>query len=105
MVAYQVIGKPTPRVDGVDKVTGAAHYTADIAVPGTIWGKALHSPHPHARILSIDTSKARQVPGVFAVLTGADVRDGLYGRVIKDIPVLAYDRVRFAGERVPAVAH
>ena len=105
MVAtYKVIGKPTPRVDGVDKVTGQARYTADVRLPGTLWGKSLHSPHSHALIKRIDTTEARKLPGVHAVLTGADVRDGLYGRVIKDVPVLAYDRVRFFGERVAAVA-
>jgi CO/xanthine dehydrogenase Mo-binding subunit len=105
MVAYQVIGKYTPRVDGVEKVTGAAHYTADFALPGTIWGKVLHSPYAHARIVRIDTSAAKALPGVHAVLTGEDVHTGgLYGRRIRDIPVLAYERVRFVGERVAAVA-
>ena len=103
MVTYQVIGKPTPRVDGVDKVTGQAHYTADVALPGTIWGRVLQSPYGHARIVGIDTTAAKGVPGVHAILTGADVREGgLYGRIIRDIPILAFERVRFAGERVAA---
>ncbi|MGH2584859.1 MAG: xanthine dehydrogenase family protein molybdopterin-binding subunit, partial [Dehalococcoidia bacterium] len=102
---YQVIGRPAPRVDGVKKVTGDARYAADIALPGTIWGKALHSPYSHARIVRIDTSAAKRVPGVHAVITGADTRDGgLWGRRVKDAPVLAYDRVRYFGERVAAVA-
>ncbi len=89
----------------MDKVTGRAKYAADYTLPGTIWGKTLHSPYSHARIVSIDTSAARAVPGVHAVITGADVHAaGIYGRAIKDIPVLAYDRVRFFGERVAAVA-
>jgi carbon-monoxide dehydrogenase large subunit len=104
MVAYRVIGRPTPRVDGVEKVTGDAHYTADVALPGTLWGKALHSPYAHARIVSVDTSRARALPGVHAVITGADIDANLYGRIIKDIPVLARDRVRFVGDRVAAVA-
>src|SRR5262245_9240846 len=105
MVAtYQVIGTPTPRVDGVDKVSGRASYAADVALPGTLWGKALHSPYPHARILRIDASKAKALPGVHAVLIGADVRGHLYGRLLKDVPVLADDRVRFFGDRVAAVA-
>ena len=104
MVAYRVIGTAAPRVDGVEKVTGAAKYAADFSLPGTLWGKALHSPYPHARIVNIDTSRAAELPGVYAVLTGADVRTGMYGRSIKDIPILALDRVRFAGERVAAVA-
>jgi CO/xanthine dehydrogenase Mo-binding subunit len=105
MVPYQVIGKPAPRVDGVAKVTGQARYAADFALPGTIWGKTLHSPYSHARIVRIDTAAARKVAGVHAIITGADTRDGgLWGRGVKDAPVLADGRVRFAGERVAAVA-
>jgi CO/xanthine dehydrogenase Mo-binding subunit len=104
MVALQVIGKAAPRVDGVDKVTGAGRYAGDVTLPGTLWGKSLHSPHAHARIVRIDTSQAKSLPGVHAVITGEDVRTGLYGRAIKDVPVLALDKVRFAGERVAAVA-
>jgi CO/xanthine dehydrogenase Mo-binding subunit len=104
LASYQVVGKATPRVESLQKVTGSARYTADFVLPGTIWGKTLHSAYAHARIVSIDTSAARELPGVLAVLTGADVSAGMYGRAIKDIPVLAIDRVRFAGERVVAVA-
>jgi CO/xanthine dehydrogenase Mo-binding subunit len=101
---YTTIGQPTPRVEGPAKVTGATQYTADVALPGTLWGRALRSPLPHARIVHIDTSRAQQVPGVHVVLTGADVRGIRYGRRLFDVPVLAEDRVRFAGERVAAVA-
>jgi len=101
---YRVIGQPTPRTEVAGKVTGAARYTADVLLPGTLWAKALRSPHPHARIIRIDTSRAEKVPGVRAVLTGSDVRGILYGRRYRDIPVLAQDRVRFIGERVAAVA-
>jgi CO/xanthine dehydrogenase Mo-binding subunit len=104
MVTYHVIGQPTRRVDGEEKATGQARYAADVSLPGTLWGKSLHSPYAHARIVRIDTSAATQVPGVHAVITGADVRGGLWGRAVKDVPVLAYDRVRFFGERVAAVA-
>jgi CO/xanthine dehydrogenase Mo-binding subunit len=104
MATYHAIGQPIPRVDGTDKVTGRARYAADISLPGTLWGKSLHSTYAHARIVSIDTTAARKVPGVHAVITGADVRAGLWGRAVKDVPVLAYDRVRFFGERVAAVA-
>jgi CO/xanthine dehydrogenase Mo-binding subunit len=103
-MSYTTIGQPTPRVEGQAKVTGATQYTADVALPGTLWGRALRSPLPHARIVRIDTSRAQQVPGVHAVLTGADVRGIRYGRRLFDVPVLAEDRVRFAGERVTAVA-
>jgi CO/xanthine dehydrogenase Mo-binding subunit len=103
-MVYTVIGQPTARVEGQEKVTGAMQYTADVALPGTLWGRALRSPLPHARILHIDASRAHQVPGVHAVLTGADVRGIRYGRRLFDVPVLAEDRVRFVGERVAAVA-
>ena len=104
MATYHVIGQSTPRVDGAAKATGQARYAADVILPGTLWGKSLHSPYAHARIVRIDTTAAQQVPGVHAVITGADVRGGLWGRAVKDVPVLAYDRVRFCGERVAAVA-
>jgi CO/xanthine dehydrogenase Mo-binding subunit len=104
MVDYHVIGKPAQRVNAHLKVTGQARYSADVDLPGTLWGKSLHSPYAHARIVSMDTAAAEQVPGVHAVITGADVRAGLWGRAVKDAPVLAYDRVRYAGERVAAVA-
>jgi len=105
VTSYRVIGKRTPRVDGVDKVTGRARYAADYSLPGTVWGKTLNCPYSHARIVRIDTTAAKKLPGVHAVITGADTRDGdLWGRVVKDAPVLAHDRVRYAGERVAAVA-
>src|SRR5918996_6285449 len=104
MATYHVIGTSIRRVDGDEKVTGRAHYAADVSLPGTLWGKSLHSPYAHARIVRIDTTEAKKVPGVHAVITGADVRRGLWGRMVKDVPALAYDRVRFFGERVAAVA-
>jgi CO/xanthine dehydrogenase Mo-binding subunit len=104
MATYHIIGQPIPRVDGAAKAIGHARYAADVSLPGTLWGKSLHSPYAHARIVRIDTTAARQLPGVHAVITGADVRAGLWGRAVKDVPVLAYDRVRFVGERVAAVA-
>src|SRR5919206_4787429 len=69
-----------------------------------LFAEFLSSPHPHARIVRIDTRKARQVPGVHAVLTGADIGDRRFGRNVFDWPVLAYERVLFVGERVAAVA-
>ena len=101
---YTTIGQPTARIEGHEKVTGSLSYTADVVLPGTLWGRALRSPLPHARIVRIDASRASQVPGVHAVLTGADVRGIRYGRRLFDVPVLAEDRVRFVGERVAAVA-
>ena len=87
MATYRVIGQPIPRVDGVAKTTGQAHYAADVSLPGTLWGKSLHSPYAHVRIVRIDTTAAQRVPGVHAVITGADVRAGLWGRAVKDVSV------------------
>ena len=70
MEKYSVIGKPVPRVDALEKVTGEAKYAADFSFPGMLWCKILRSPHPHARILNIDTSRAESHPGVKAVCTG-----------------------------------
>ncbi len=95
---------PPRRIDALAKVTGAATYAADISRPGTLWAKALRSPHPHARIVSIDTRRARALPGVHAVLTGQDLPDYRVGRAMRDMPVLARDKVRFIGEKVAAVA-
>jgi CO/xanthine dehydrogenase Mo-binding subunit len=85
-------------------VSGETRYTADVLLPGTLWGKALRSPYSHARIFHIDTSRAEKTPGVRAVLTGEDVRGILYGRRYRDLRVLAHDRVLYMGERVAAVA-
>src|SRR5499427_9915729 len=98
------IGKPVPQEEGPDKVSGHALYAADLLLPGMLWGKVLRSPYPHAHILHIDTARARQVPGVHAVLTGQDLPDRRVGRLLRDIPVLARDRVLFVGEKVAAVA-
>ena len=103
-MSYQVIGQPIPRIDNTGKVTGEAHYTADVLLPGTLWAKTLRSAHSHARIVRIDTTRAEKAAGVRAVITGNDVRGILYGRRYRDISVLAQDRVRFMGERIAAVA-
>ena len=92
------------RVAGPAKVTGEARYTADIMLPGMVWGKVLRSPLPHAKIVSIDTREAEQMPGILAVLTAKDLPDLLTGRLVYDMPVLAIDRVRFIGEKVAVVA-
>ena len=71
---YNVVGTRPVRPDGADKVTGKAHYSADINLPGLLYGKVLRSPHAHARIKSIDTSRAAAHPGVRAVVTAADIQ-------------------------------
>ena len=92
------------RLDGPDKVTGRARYTADVVRPGVLHGKVVRSPIAHARIAAIDTSRAKALAGVHAVLTGSDLPDVRVGRRLRDLPVLARDRVRFVGEKVAAVA-
>jgi CO/xanthine dehydrogenase Mo-binding subunit len=104
---FSVVGSSVPRVDGIDKVTGRAKYVADLEIPGMIEGKFLRSPYAHARIRSINTTEAEAMPGVVAVLTSKDLTDiGPYiGRgKNKDQPVIAMDRVIFAGQPVAAVA-
>ncbi len=94
-------------LDGPDKVTGAARYTFDVSLPGMLHAKVLRSPHPHARIRSIETGRAEALPGVFAVVTGADAArlpDPYYGVAIRDQPVIAIDKVRYVGDMVAAVA-
>ena len=100
------VGSDVPRVDGNAKVSGSAQYTADIELPGMLHAKALRSPHPHAKLVSVDVSKAAALPGVIAVVTRDDL-EGLnpyYGAVVEDQPVLAIERVRCVGDIVAAVA-
>src|SRR5918911_5750529 len=102
--AQRLFADPEYRVEGPLKVTGAARYTADVHMPGMLWLAYTRSPRPHARIVSVDTSAARQVPGVHAVLTGADIPNVRLGRRLLDWPALATDRVRMVGDRIAAVA-
>jgi CO/xanthine dehydrogenase Mo-binding subunit len=104
MTTQQATGSPLPRVDGLGKVTGAARYTADVEMPDALWGRVLRSPYPYARITAIDVAEAQALPGVHAVLTGADVRGVMTGRRIFDIPLIAFDLVRYVGDIVAAVA-
>lgn len=98
------LAKPERRDDGPGKVTGATRYAGDRKMPGALWAAFLGSQVPHGRIRSVDASLARTLPGVRAVLTGADVEGVLFGRRLQDRPVLAWDRVRFVGDRLAAVA-
>ena len=100
----KIIGHPTQRLEGPDKVSGRAVYAADVLLPGMLWAKVLRSPISHGRIKKIDTSRATPLPGVAAVATGEDVKGRLIGRKICDMPILAEGVVRFIGEKVAAVA-
>ncbi len=101
---YSIIGKPVPRVEGRDKVSGGAQYATDVVLPGMLWGKNVRSPHAHARIVSIDTARAKALPGVRAIITAADLPRKLVGRAVSDYEVLASEAVRFVGEPVGAIA-
>src|ERR1044071_10303238 len=98
------IGQRVSRIDGTGKVSGRMQYCADLNVPELVWGATLRSPLPHAKILQVDASRAKAVPGVRAVLTGRDLPESRVGRQIRDMPVLASDKVRFLGEKVAAGA-
>ncbi|HLY47968.1 MAG TPA: xanthine dehydrogenase family protein molybdopterin-binding subunit [Solirubrobacteraceae bacterium] len=92
------------RPDGNEKVTGAGRYTADLTVSGQLHARFRYADHPRARILSIDTSRARALPGVLAVVTHEDVPDVLYGQLVKDRRLFAKEEVRYEAEVIAGVA-
>ena len=98
------VGLSIPRPDGPEKVTGHVQYVADMAPRGLLHAKLLRSPHAHARIVRIDATKARALPGVRAVLTAADIPQLKHKPPTRAHAVLAIDRVVFAGQPVAAVA-
>jgi 4-hydroxybenzoyl-CoA reductase subunit alpha len=106
---FTVINTHVHNIDGIAKVTGRATYTFDVVLPGMLYGKILRSPHPHAKIKSIDYSKAMALPGVKAVATGKDTigaKQGIWRRYkdLCDEQLLTVDKVRYIGEPVAAVA-
>ena len=100
------VGVSAPRIDGVEKVTGAAKFTGDLAIPGLLEARVLRSPLPHAEIEWIDAAQAESLPGVAGVLTREDLQDidPYYGNCLRDRAIVATDRVRFVGEPVAVVA-
>jgi 4-hydroxybenzoyl-CoA reductase alpha subunit len=102
---FSVVGRPLPKVDAVGKVTGRAIYADDMLPARTLHCRILRSPHPHARILSIDTSAARRMAGVQAVITGADlpIKFGILP-VTQDERALEHEKVRYVGDPIAAVA-
>jgi len=106
MSELSVIGQRVPRVDAKEKVTGQAKYAADYSLPDMLWCKLLRSPHPHARILNIDTSKAEKLPGVKGIVTGRDFGGWSWGWMpaTRDETPLAVDKVRYMAEAVAGVA-
>jgi len=102
-LTFHPVGKSVPRIDALDKVTGAAQFTDDLQFgPGLLFGRAVRSPHPHARIKKVDASRALAMPGVKAVVTGTDT-PGLIGLYLKDRHVFCTDRVRYVGDPVAGV--
>lgn len=100
-----VVGRSVPRPEEVAKVTGKARYTDDYVFPGMLTGLTKRGDYPHARILSIDTSKAEALPGVRAVLTHKDIPgDNIHGLIFDDWPCLADEKVRYMGDPVAVVA-
>lgn len=109
MSKHTVIGQRVHRVDGADKVTGSAKYTFDMVLPNMLHGKILRSPYPHAKIANIDVSRAEQLVGVKAVVTGKDTlgkKQGIWRRFpeLCDEEILCRSKVRFIGDAVAAVA-
>src|SRR5437660_4408285 len=105
----KAVGARLPRYDGVAHVTGQTQYVDDIRIRGTLWTKALRSPHHHAAITRLDTGKAEALPGVHAVVTHADVPKNVYGHlealgIPADEPLLAEDEVRYRGQPIAVVA-
>ncbi len=102
-MSTKVVGQPVLKVDALEKVTGAALYTADIKFPRMLHAAVVRSPHAHAKVKDVRVDKALKVPGVRAVATGKDfpLHTGIY---LKDQTVFATDRVRFVGDAVAAVA-
>jgi 4-hydroxybenzoyl-CoA reductase alpha subunit len=103
--SFSIVGAPLPKIDAVGKVTGRAIYADDIMLPRMLYGKLLRSPHPHARVLAVDPGRALELPGVLAVITGADLpqKFGILPSS-QDEVALAVEKVRYVGDPVAAVA-
>lgn len=100
-----VVGQPLPQPDARAKATGEARYAADLFFPDMLHAKVLRSEYPHARLLRVDVSRARELPGVAAVLTADDIPgEKNHGVIHRDWPVLAYDKVRYVGDAIAIVA-
>ena len=103
MEQFSIVGKDVPRNDAVAKARGSAIYTDDMKLPGMLHGQILRSPVAHARIVHVDTSRAKALPGVKSVITGKDIPKVKYGnwRLFADTQdeyALAVDKVRFIGD-------
>lgn len=106
MDEFTLIGKSMKRIDTTSKATGEAIFSGDLVLPRMLVGKVLRSPFPHAKIVTIDTSKAEKLPGVKAVVTARDTSGDKWGvfRYTQDQQFLPTEKVRYVGEEVAAVA-
>jgi CO/xanthine dehydrogenase Mo-binding subunit len=104
MSEIRSVGIPSPRVEGEQKVGGDAVYAIDVVLPDMLWAKVLRSPIAHGRIKKIDAAKALEMPGVRAIVAGADLAGVKIGKKIVDMPLLADGVVRYVGEKIAAVA-
>ncbi len=104
MSQERLIGKRLPAIDSPIKATGDAEYLADIRLPGMAYGRVLRSPHPHARIRSIDASKAERLPGVLGVVSRENTPPVRWGIFVPDEQAFCHEKVRFVGDEVAAVA-
>jgi len=105
MEGNEVVGRPLPRIDAYERVSGSAVYPSDVTFPDMLYGAILRCPHSHARVKSVDASKAEAMPGVFAVMTGKTPGDGIDWSYSRDMKTKLFDsRCRFEGEEVAAVA-
>ena len=104
MANFRVVGKPLPRLDGGETVSGRAAYTVDVLLPGMLHAKLFRSSLPHAKIRRLDVSRARRLTGVAAVLTAADVPRERFGFTVQDEEILASLKVRYIGDVMAAVA-
>lgn len=104
MGGYSVIGKSIPQIDAREQALGLTEFVSDIKLPGMLHGRIVRSPYPHARILNIDISKAKSLPGVKAVATAEDTPKIPFGPRTEDWTIMAVDKVRFIGDEVAGVA-
>src|SRR5689334_24431329 len=108
MTEPNLVGKNQHRLEVLSKLTGEIEFTDNIELPGMLHGMLLRSTVAHGRVIRVDASRARELPGVYAVLTGADLVempiDPFTGPAFKDQVPLAIDRVRYAGDPLAAVA-
>ena len=103
-VERNVVGENIPMLDAIEKATGVAQFGDDLFLPGMLYGKVVRSSHAHAEIIEINTNEASAMPGVHDVITAADITGpNIFGRFVRDMPVLCQNRVRFVGDPIVIV--